>query len=143
MGGACSKSDDDIVGSAPEGPNAKHGTVGVMFDRFDKERTNYISLKNLKDMMKDDKTHFKGRDADHIMNKYGTDGKMNLEEFKQWWNSTYTTMVCTRNIRIARFWDWSRGNFALTLVLYFFVCLFGRTRWILPTWSTKYKVPIL
>ena len=94
MGAACSKS-DDVVDSTPEGPNAQHGTVGVMFDRFDKERKGYISLKNLYDMMKDDKTHFKGRDADHIMNKYGTDGKMNLDEFKQWWNSTYTTMVCT------------------------------------------------
>ena len=92
MGGACSKS-DDAVDSAPEGPNAKYGTVGVMFDRFDKERKGFISLKNLKDMMKDDKTHFQGRDADHIMTKYGTDGKMSLDEFKAWWNSTYTTMV--------------------------------------------------
>ena len=92
MGGACSKS-DDAVDSAREGPNAKYGTVGVMFDRFDKERKGFISLKNLKDMMKDDKTHFQGRDADHIMAKYGTDGKMNLDEFKAWWNSTYTTMV--------------------------------------------------
>ena len=93
MGGACSKSDDDVLGSLPDGSNSKYGTVGVMFDRFDKERKGYISLKNLKDMMEDDKTHFQGRDADHIMNKYGTDGKMNIEEFKQWWNSTYTTMV--------------------------------------------------
>lgn len=93
MGGACSKS-DDAVGELPETtPNAAAGTVGVMFDRFDKERKGHISLKNLKDMMKDDKTHFQGRDADHIMNKYGTDGKMSLSEFKAWWNSTYTTMV--------------------------------------------------
>lgn len=42
-------------------------------------------------MMKDDKTHIQGRVPVHIMNKYGADGKMSLEEFKIWWNSTYTT----------------------------------------------------
>lgn len=69
MGAACSKS-DDAVGSMPEEtPNASAGTVGVMFDRFDKERKGYISLKNLKDMMKDDKTHFQGRDADQYVNQ--------------------------------------------------------------------------
>ena len=134
MGAACSKSDDDVVGSLPEGPNARHGTVGVMFDRFDKERKGYISLKNLKDMMKDDKTHFQGRDADHIMNKYGTDGKMGIEEFKQWWNSTYTTMVGTRNGRNIGFLGWFPGKFlAYTCFPCLFV-LFGRTRCISPTW---------
>mmetsp|Transcript_22018 Transcript_22018/g.61204 ORF Transcript_22018/g.61204 Transcript_22018/m.61204 type:complete len:127 (-) Transcript_22018:1173-1553(-) len=67
------------------------GTLGVMFKRFDKEKKGYISLKNLEEMMKDDKDHFQGRDAGHIMNKYGTNGKMNFEQFKAWWNSTYTT----------------------------------------------------
>ena len=89
MGAACAKSDSVVETATSHGG----GTVGVMFDRFDKERKGFISLKNLKDMMKDDKTHFQGRDADHIMNKYGSDGKMSLEEFRQWWNSTYTTMV--------------------------------------------------
>ena len=118
MGGACSKS-DDVVDTAPEGPNAKHGTVGVMFDRFDKERKGYISLKNLKDMMKDDKTHFQGRDADHIMNKYGTDGKMSLDEFKQWWNSTYTTMVSrTRSVCVL--------HVLSTFLTQPFVCIAGR-----------------
>lgn len=90
MGSACSKS--DAVEDTP--PHAKYGTIGVMFDRFDKERKGFISLKNLKDMMKDDKTHFQGRDADHIMSKYGHDDQMSIDEFKQWWTSTYTTMVC-------------------------------------------------
>lgn len=91
MGSACSKS--DATSSHPEesSPNAAAGTIGVMFDRFDKDRKGHISLRDLQDMMKDDKTHIQGRDAAHIMNKYGVDGKMSLEEFKIWWNSTYTT----------------------------------------------------
>mmetsp|Transcript_31558 Transcript_31558/g.65922 ORF Transcript_31558/g.65922 Transcript_31558/m.65922 type:complete len:126 (+) Transcript_31558:142-519(+) len=84
MGAACSKSDATPVGD--EG-----GTLGVMFNRFDKEKKGYISLKNLEEMMKDDKMHFQGKDADHIMGKYGTDGKMNFQQFSTWWNSTYTT----------------------------------------------------
>ena len=118
MGAACSKS-DDAADSTPEGPHAaKYGTVGVMFDRFDKERKGFISLKNLKDMMKDDKTHFQGRDADHIMNKYGTDGKMNVEEFKQWWNSTYTTMVSSSaNIQLLFAFDLWRQSLTYTRVL--------------------------
>ena len=129
MGAACSKSDD--VAATPEGPNAKFGTVGVMFDRFDKERKGYISLKNLKDMMKDDKTHFKGRDADHIMNKYGTEGKMNLDQFKQWWTSTYTTMVCGFQSKPRQFSAWS---IFLKLVLSGLFLPFARTKWTLKTW---------
>jgi len=75
--------DDDI---AQEG-----GTLGVMFRRLDKDRKGYISKQNLQDLMKDDKTHFQGKDVDHILEKYGTEGKLSFEQFKMWWNSTYTT----------------------------------------------------
>lgn len=63
----------------------------VMFNRFDKDGSGYISRENLQKMMHDDKTHFQGNDVDHILNKFGTDGKMNFEQFSLWWGSTYTT----------------------------------------------------
>mmetsp|Transcript_6472 Transcript_6472/g.8405 ORF Transcript_6472/g.8405 Transcript_6472/m.8405 type:complete len:132 (+) Transcript_6472:193-588(+) len=87
MGAACGKSG----GSEPKNESTAGGTLGVMFNRFDKEKKGFISLKDLKEMMKDDKHHFQGNDAGHIMNKYGTDGKMNFAQFSTWWNSTYTT----------------------------------------------------
>lgn len=65
--------------------------MGAMFRRIDKEGKGYIDLHNLEDLMRDDKTYFQGRDASHIIEKYGVDGKMNFENFKVWWNSTYTT----------------------------------------------------
>lgn len=67
------------------------GTLHIMFDRIDKEKKGFISMKNLEDLMRDDKTYFKGKDTSHIMSKYGTDGKMTFEQFKGWWGSTYTT----------------------------------------------------
>ena len=62
-----------------------------MFRRIDKEGKGYIDLKNLEDLMKDDNTYFGGKGANHIMEKYGTDGKMRIEHFTTWWNSTYTS----------------------------------------------------
>lgn len=62
-----------------------------MFARFDKENKGYISRRDLQSMMKDDKTHFQGRDVDHILTKYGSDSKMDFAQFSTWWNSTYTT----------------------------------------------------
>lgn len=46
-------------------------------------------------MLCDDKGRYKyhGKDSAHIMRKYGTDGKMDFENFKIWWNSTYSTYV--------------------------------------------------
>lgn len=67
------------------------GTLGVMFKRIDKEKKGYIDLKNLEQLMKDDKTYFKGGSASHIMEKYGNDGKMSMDNFQAWWGSTYTT----------------------------------------------------
>jgi hypothetical protein len=88
MGAVCCKSDatSDYRGGTQEG-----GTIGVMFRRIDKEDKGYISIQNLEAMMRDDKTHFQGKDANHIMEKYGTDGKMDFNAFKTWWGSTYTT----------------------------------------------------
>jgi hypothetical protein len=86
MGAACRKANN--VESAA---NTEGGVIGVMFKRIDKEKKGYISEKNLEDMMRDDKTHFQGKDADHIMQKYGSDGKMSFVDFQTWWNSTYTT----------------------------------------------------
>ncbi|KAL7579501.1 hypothetical protein ACA910_007878 [Epithemia clementina (nom. ined.)] len=86
MGSLCFKQ-----AKAPKAPEQSGGTLGVMFARFDKESKGYISRQDLQSMMKDDKTHFQGRDAEHIMNKYGTDGKMDFDQFSTWWNSTYTT----------------------------------------------------
>lgn len=51
----------------------------------------YIDQKNLSDLMKDDKTFFAGKGAVHIIEKYGIDGKMEMEQFTTWWNSTYTS----------------------------------------------------
>jgi hypothetical protein len=62
--------------------------VKAMFDRFDKERKGYISKKNLQDLMRNDQTTL---NCNHIMEKYGTDGQLNYEQFKTWWCSTYTT----------------------------------------------------
>ena len=41
--------------------------------------------------MKNDKSFFAGKGPSYILEKYGTDDKMTLEQFVQWWNSTYTT----------------------------------------------------
>jgi Ca2+-binding EF-hand superfamily protein len=88
MGCSCSKasSSTEEARSGQEG-----GAVGAMFRRIDKEGKGYLDLHNLEVLMRDDKTYFQGRDASHIIEKYGVDGKMNFDQFKVWWNSTYTT----------------------------------------------------
>lgn len=87
MGAACGKSSD---AASPE-EDTSGGTLGVMFRRFDKDKKGYISKKDLNAMMADEKNHFQGKDADYIISKYGSDGKMNIDQFGTWWNSTYTT----------------------------------------------------
>ena len=41
--------------------------------------------------MKNDKSFFAGKGPAYIIEKYGTDQKMTLEQFVLWWNSTYTS----------------------------------------------------
>lgn len=91
MGGACCKPGGMLNSRRLTKEEASKGTLRVMFDRLDKEKKGYISEKNLHDLMKDDKTHFKGKDVSHIISKYGSEGKMSFEQFKAWWGSTYTT----------------------------------------------------
>jgi len=87
MGAACCKSDGTEMTKSQSHKN----TLQVMFDRIDKEKKGYISTKNLEDLMRDDKTYFQGKDAEHIMSKYGEDGKMTFDQFRGWWGGTYTT----------------------------------------------------
>ena len=67
------------------------GPIHSMFQRIDKEGKGYINKNNLEDIMKNDKSFFAGKGPSYILEKYGTDGKMTLEQFVVWWNSTYTT----------------------------------------------------
>lgn len=85
MGASCCKSAE--LDATPPG-----GTLTVMFNRIDKDGKGFIDLRDLQALMKDDfKAYFQGRGAEHIMQKYGTDGKMSFENFQMWWNGTYTT----------------------------------------------------
>lgn len=85
--------------SSKGAPTEEEGlsTIEVMFRQFDRNRKGYISLEDLQLMMKEDPAvsstglHIQNDDARHIMNKYGSDGKLTLDQFKLWWNSTYTT----------------------------------------------------
>jgi EF hand len=87
MGATCCKAAETNQDEAHPG-----GTLGVMFKRIDKDGKGYIDLRDLKALMKDDyKAYFQGRGAEHIMAKYGQDGQMSLENFRHWWNSTYTS----------------------------------------------------
>ena len=63
----------------------------VMFKRVDRGHKGYLDINDLKHMMADSKAHFQGKDAQHVLSKYGTDNKMSPKEFSSWWNSTYTT----------------------------------------------------
>jgi Ca2+-binding EF-hand superfamily protein len=58
----------------------------VMFKKFDKEGKGYISRENLEKMMKDDKTHIKGNDVDHILSKFGSDGNCIYRQLAKWMN---------------------------------------------------------
>lgn len=88
MGAACCKTKSTQERQMSASGN---GTLKAMFDRVDKEKKGYISIKNLQDLMRDDKTYFQGKDANHIMSKFGSDDKMTFDQFKGWWSSTYTT----------------------------------------------------
>ena len=94
MGASCCKSAEGMgsgTGGKSDRQDEEGGTLAVMFRQIDKENKGYIDLKNLEQLMKDDKTYFKGGSAEHIMEKYGTDGKMSMDNFKAWWGGTYTT----------------------------------------------------
>ncbi|CAB9515991.1 expressed unknown protein [Seminavis robusta] len=86
MGGLCTK--PQVKEMTLEERNDR--TVKGIFDRFDKDKSGYISKENLKQIIQDDKT-FMNADVEHILSKFGNNGKMSLEQFKHWWNSTYTT----------------------------------------------------
>ena len=95
MGAACCKQSLETTTAtatqASRNVDARSGTLQALFERMDKDKTGYISTKNLQDMMRDDKTYFQGKDAAYIVSKYGTDGKLSFEQFQNWWGSTYTT----------------------------------------------------
>jgi hypothetical protein len=74
------------AGSPPE-----QSTVRTIFDRLDKEKKGYLNEKNLQDLLRDERSFFQGKDATHILNKFGSDNKITFEQFKGWWSSTYTT----------------------------------------------------
>jgi len=91
MGALNCKSADGAGAGGRKKDDEEGGTLGVMFRRIDKEGKGYIDLNNLEQLMKDDKTYFKGNTATHIMEKFGNDGQMTLDNFSAWWGSTYTT----------------------------------------------------
>jgi len=91
MGASCCKTADGMGSGSGNENDGGGGTLGVMFRRIDKEGKGYIDLQNLEQLMKDDKTYFKGGSASHILEKYGNDGKMSMDNFTAWWGSTYTT----------------------------------------------------
>lgn len=86
MGGLCSK--PEVKELTPEQRNER--TARSIFDKFDKDKSGWISKENLQQIIQDDKA-FGNADVEHILSKFGDDGKMSFEQFKYWWNSTYTT----------------------------------------------------
>ena len=86
MGGLCTKPQTPEL--TLEQRNEK--TVRGIFDRFDKDKSGFISKENLKQIIQDDKA-FGNADVEHILSKFGENGKMSFEQFKHWWSSTYTT----------------------------------------------------
>lgn len=102
MGAACCKaSGTDQLSNA----ESQKGTLHIMFDRIDKEKKGYISMKNLEDLMHDDAGFFQGKDTTHIMQKYGSDDKMTFEQFKGWWGSTYTTYGVAEEVNLSKLVD--------------------------------------
>jgi Ca2+-binding EF-hand superfamily protein len=86
MGGMCSKP----VAKEMTLEERNERTVRGIFDRFDKDKSGFISKENLQQIIQDDKA-FKNADVEHILSKFGDNGQMSFEQFKHWWNSTYTT----------------------------------------------------
>jgi hypothetical protein len=86
MGGLCTK--PQVKELSLEERNER--TVRGIFDRFDKDKSGYISKVNLKQIVQDDKT-FMNADVEHILSKFGENDRMSFEQFKHWWYSTYTT----------------------------------------------------
>jgi hypothetical protein len=67
------------------------GPLKAMFQRIDKEGKGFVDLRNLEDLMNNDNSHFGRKGASDILEKYGTNGKMTMEQFTTWWYSSYTT----------------------------------------------------
>ena len=86
MGGLCTKAEV----KEPTLAERNERTARSIFDRFDKDKSGYISKENLQQIIQDDKA-FRNTDVEHILSKFGDDGKLSFEQFKFWWNSTYTT----------------------------------------------------
>jgi hypothetical protein len=93
MGATCSKMTQSSATAEQVSTRATNesGTLLAMFRRIDKEGKGYIHVKNLDDLMKNDKTFFAEKGPTYILDKYGTDGKMTMDQFTMWWSSTYTT----------------------------------------------------
>lgn len=87
MGALCTKADPVEEMTPEEREELKLKTI---FSRFDKDNSGVISKENLKQLIQDDKT-FGDADVDHILNKFGDDEQLSYEQFKFWWNSTYTS----------------------------------------------------
>lgn len=87
MGAACGKDNGAVSGVGKPAEDLST----VMFRRVDHGNKGFLDIKDLKNMMNDSKEHFQGKDAQHILTKYGTNDKMSPAEFNSWWNSTYTT----------------------------------------------------
>ena len=66
MGQTCCKTKESAWRETKKDENKGDSTLHVMFNRFDKDRKGYISKDDLQKMMRDDKTHFQGKDANHI-----------------------------------------------------------------------------
>ena len=86
MGGLCSKAEAQELTHAQR----EERTLRGIFHRFDKDNSGFISKDNLQQIIQDDKA-FGNADVEHILAKFGENGKMSYEQFKHWWNSTYTT----------------------------------------------------
>ena len=76
--------------AAATGAEARQSAAAIIFQRIDKDGKGYLSLDDLKALMKDDlKAYFPaGRGAKYMMGKYGNDGKLTLEQFDLWWYCT-------------------------------------------------------
>jgi len=86
MGGLCTKPEVKTLSMAERNERTARG----IFERFDKDKSGFISKENLQQIIQDDKA-FRNADVEHILSKFGENDKLSFEQFKFWWNSTYTT----------------------------------------------------
>jgi hypothetical protein len=66
-------------------------TLRNMFDRLDKEKKGYLDEKNLRNLLRDERSFFQGKDVAHILAKFGSNNRLTFEQFQGWWSATYTT----------------------------------------------------